>query len=191
MKTKFFIISLVVGVIICILAVVHLFAISQIGKNYDDTQNISDSLQNDMIKNQQLSNLKKSFKNAGEENVALMAIFIKNDDIPSFIQSLETIMKNLKIVGSTKSVSERTLPELTPSGKNELLVSFEAEAPYSNLMQFVSILESLPYKSYISSATIIKEASGQVAGATAKPPKTNLWKLNLTLNIVKIVSTQP
>ena len=186
MKSKLLIVSLLLGIILCVFFALHIWELSSIAQKYDDNQNISMNLQNDTIKSQQLANFQKSLKKSSEEKDALLALFIKNDDIPNFIQSLETIMKNLKITGTTKSVSERVVPELTSSGKNELLISFEAEAPYSNLMQFVDILENLPYKSYISTATITKEDSGQVLGVTTKPSKSSLWKLDVTLNIVKI-----
>lgn len=185
MKQKFLIISSIFGILICSFFAIHVWALSSIGQKYDNTQDLSNNLQTDMFKNQQLTNLKRSLKKAGEQKDALLALFIKDDDIPNFIQSLETIMKNLKISGTTKSVSERVVPELKSFGKNELVISFEAEAPYSNLMQFVSILENLPYKSYISLVTLTKEDSVQTSG-TIKSSKSNLWKLNLTLNIVKI-----
>ncbi len=187
MKSKLLIIISILGIIFCIFFAVHVWALSSIGQKYEDNQNISMNLQSDMIKSEQLANFQKSLKKSSEEKNALLALFIKNDDIPNFIQSLETIMKNLKIVGTTKSVAERAVPELTSSGKDELLISFEAEGSYSNLMQFVDILENLPYKSYISTATLIKEDSG----AIAKPLKTIPWKLDLTLNIVKINNVQP
>ena len=73
MKSKFLIISLVIGIIICIFFAVHVWAISTIGQKYDDAQNLSNNVQSDLIKNQQLTNLKKSLKNVTEDNIALSA----------------------------------------------------------------------------------------------------------------------
>ncbi len=186
MKTKLIIISSIAGITIFVFFIAHIWAVYTIEEKYNNTQDLSGNLQIDAIKNQQLSSLKKKIKNFSEQSKALVSLFIKDDDIPDSIQSLETIMKNLKITGTTKSVSERDVPELKSASKNELVIAFEAEAPYSNLMQYISILENLPYKSYISSASIVKESSTQTIDQTSKNIRKDLWKLNLTLNIVKI-----
>ncbi|MFA6463956.1 MAG: hypothetical protein WCV55_03035 [Candidatus Paceibacterota bacterium] len=190
MKKKLIIISSIVGTMALVFFAVHIWVISKIEQKYSDTQNLSGNLQMDIIKNQQLSNLRRKIKNFSEQNKELLALFIKDDDIPNSIQSLETIMRNLKITGNTKSVSEINVPELKSALKNELLITFEAEAPYSNLMQFISILENLPYRSYISSVSIVKETPVQSLGQTTKSAKNDLWKLNLTLNIVKTMASQ-
>ena len=187
MKTKLLITSSIIGIIVCFLFGLHVWAISQIGQNYDSNQNNFGNVQNDLIKNQQLNNLKRSLKNAGQEKDALLALFINNDDIPNFIQSIETVMQNLKINGTTKSVSERSLPELTAASKDELVVSFEAEATYPKLMQLVEILENLPYKSYLSQVNLTKEDLSQTSSTNVKSTVTGLWKLSLTLNVVKNV----
>ncbi len=191
MRSKLLIIFSVLGIIVCVFFAIHVWALSTIGQKFDDIQNLSNNVQSDIIKNQQLNNLKRNLKNASEQKAALLAVFIKDDDIPNFIQSLEVIMKNFKVSGTTKSVSEKNVPTLNSAGKDELLISFEAEAPYQNLMQFISILESLPYKSYISSVTLVKENSGLTSATDIKSSKTNLWKLDLTLNIVKIKIAKP
>ncbi|MEI8338096.1 MAG: hypothetical protein WCF92_03045 [bacterium] len=191
MKIRLIIISSIVGTIALIFMLGHIWMISTIEKRYTDTQNLAGNLQLDAMKTQQLSNLKKDIKNFNDKNMALLDLFIKEDDIPNFIESLETIMKNQKVIGVTKSISEASVPELTSASKDQLVISFEAEAPYPNLMQFVSILENLPYKSYISSATLTKETSAQNLGKDLKSTKVNLWKLNLTLNVVKIKTISP
>ena len=185
MKRKLIIISSIVGIGILIFLGINVWAIYTIGEKYNSTQDLSGNLQMDTIKNKHLSSLQKKIKNFSDQNKELMTLFIKDDDIPNSIQSLEVIMKNLKIAGITKSVSERDVPELKLASKNELVITFEAEAPYSNLMQYISILENLPYKSYISSASIVKETSVQSIDQIPKNIRKDLWKLNLTLNIVK------
>ncbi len=141
-------------------------------------------------KDTSLQNLNRNSRTIIKEDAEIQSLFVQDQSAPDFIQSIETMMQDLKIDGAIKSVSNEQEPELTPLSKDELEVSIEADSSYSNLLNFVSLLENLPYKSYVTSVSLQKNTETDQKTGAVIITKNAPWILDVTLNVDETITSQ-
>lgn len=113
-------------------------------------------------------------------------LFLKQESIVEFIQTVEGLMSSVGVQGSVDSVVEETSDELSGLNKEKLQVVVSATGNWSGLVNLLGLLEKLPYKSTVNSFSLINEKVKQEKGDT-KQSDIKVWqlKVNITVWVIK------
>ncbi len=137
--------------------------------------------------------IEQNLKGTVENGDRIAALFLGQDSIVDFIQTIESVMKDVGVSGSVDSVVEQSFPELDASGKEKINMVISAEGDWSGLVNLLGLLERLPYKSTVNSfslryADVMVEATKKKAASTTK-----VWQLKVNLDVwaIKKIDTNP
>lgn len=174
----------------CILVGLYVWLVLKIQNTLASVEGFYSDIALSQTKDTSLQNLNRNSRTIIKEDAEIQSLFVQDQSAPDFIQSIETMMQDLKIDGAIKSVSNEQEPELTPLSKDELEVSIEADSSYSNLLNFVSLLENLPYKSYVTSVSLQKNTETDQKTGAVIITKNAPWILDVTLNVDETITSQ-
>jgi hypothetical protein len=102
----------------------------------------------------ELAKIKENLKDTLGTEDRLRSLFVASDAIVDFIQVLEEVMKTAGVQGGVEDVTEVTTPELDAAGKKELHLSLVVTGPWNSILKLESLVENIPYRSTINSASM-------------------------------------
>jgi hypothetical protein len=138
-----------------------------------------------------------AFHNSDQSDVddkkRLLNYFVPANGAVDFITSFEQMAQGIGLKFNTVSLDSEQVAELSSQNKELLHVVFETNGSWNSTMQFLSLVESLPYAVQIVGAGL-EGAAGSPSLVGSETPngvvtnKVNLgyWRLLLNIKIVKI-----
>lgn len=124
-------------------------------------------------------NLKKTISYG--DRISLL--FLRQESIVEFIQTVEGLFSAMNVEGAVDSVSEQKSPELDSVGKEKLQVVISAHGDWSGLVNLLGLLEKLPYKSTVNSFSLVYEKADRDRGGDKKAPEVKEWRLKVDMTV--------
>ncbi len=113
----------------------------------------------------ELAKVKENLKTTLGTGDRLSSLFIGRDSVVDFIQMIEDVMRTAGVSGTVDGVTESKTAELDAIGKNELHLTVSASGSFNSIMKFEGLLEKIPYKATINSATFSYKDGGETGAS--------------------------
>jgi Tfp pilus assembly protein PilO len=124
-----------------------------------------------------LLQLSKALAETEGERAELASAVVSDEGVTEFLELVERIAREEGLTINTTSVGVEPLPKST---KFELLaLSHEVKGSYTQVMRFVSLLETLPYQVTLQSVSLDR---------TVEADAPNLWRGTISIAATKIKS---
>jgi hypothetical protein len=121
-----------------------------------------------------LQSVKDLVEATAEARALLNASFLKEDGAAGFLEFLESVGKGVGVVVTIKSVDEPVPSD--PKALRELRVQLNADGRWKNVMQFLGVVEHLPYETRVEQVVLSrKDPIG--------------WRVDITLTALKLQSS--
>jgi|GEM_PF-5421427 len=117
-----------------------------------------------------------------EDRSKIDSYLLQDDDVVDFLEKIEELgeISKTRVVTSSVNIDERGEKSTT----GFLQLNINAFGPFENIMHFISLIESLPYKVAIDK--LILSTVGDNGQQPVKGSQTKEWQSNFELKVVKL-----
>lgn len=133
---------------------------------------VFDDIQKDKSTLVYLDKIDSDFTKINEEGKYIDTLLVKKDNAVPFIQSVETLMKDVSVGGAVDSVVEK---------EDGLLMTIKMNGGWQNIVKAIGLIEKLPYKATLSSVNMFY-GEDQKAKKQASSTKSQNWQAVVLLN---------
>jgi hypothetical protein len=138
-----------------------------------------------------------AFHNSAQSDVddkkKLLNYFIPANGAVDFITSFEQTAQSIGLKFNTVSLDSEQVTDLASQNKELLHIVFETNGSWNSTMQFLSLVESMPYAVQIVGANLEGAAgtpslvgSDSASGVLTNKVNLGYWRLLLNIKVVKI-----
>lgn len=105
---------------------------------------------------------------------------LSDDEVVGFIESLESLAKDIGLEETTEAVSDTAYPGFDAKKWNGLQIVLSVRGSWSRVYQFLSLLENLPYQT-----TLLRVVIEKAGGAEGLESPGAEWKGDFTIQVLK------
>lgn len=134
-------------------------------------------------KDEQLSSVRIALRESSDTLEKIDDVFINEDEISSFIDSLETLASDYGVSISIGSISVEAIPNISVS--KQLRIRISSSGSWRNLVSFMAQLETLPKAVVVQKFALNKDTSSTESKNTTRP-----WNATFDISAL-ILSNQP
>lgn len=181
--------SLILAVCIALITIGGFFyGVSYVDGLSMKTAELKSEVEVNQIKISHIQSVNKSAEKTSEDAIKIGNHFIKSNGSIDFVSQVESVATDFSLKYNTNSIENIEHDMLTSQGKDLLKISMTLSGGWSNILKFISYIESLPYSVRIEKVDLAAEgavsavAENTIAVATKNPS----WKLSITFSVVKI-----
>lgn len=135
-------------------------------------------------KKEELGNIAKNLGATLEDYELLRKLFVEAEGSVDFIESIEKTAKSAGLRFEVASVEAEDTEELGALGKDFLVLSINTVGNFKSNMQFIKLLENMPYKVTLSDIMLSKarENSQKIGEIEIKPGE---WTMKLKVKVIR------
>jgi Tfp pilus assembly protein PilO len=193
MKNKTFnilICTAVVALSLLSVLIYGIYYVKTLSEHIVDVKNEANQIKS---KYDRLIALHDSAESNTDDKKKLLNYFIPANGAVDFITSFEQTAQAIGLKFNTVSLDSELAEGLDPHGKEFLRIAFETKGSWNSTMQFLSLVESMPYAIQITGATLEGSAgtpslvgSDSANGVLTNTVNLGYWRLLLNIKVVKI-----
>ncbi|MCR4334439.1 MAG: hypothetical protein NUV47_01775 [Patescibacteria group bacterium] len=155
-KNLVILVSLILLSVIAIISYVILYL--DINKKNENIANISQSINNLYEISSTRVSLENIVTNTAENRQKILGYFVEKDGTAKFLESIEDLAKEHSLVFNVKSVGIADIAKNNASTSIALIdLQIETKGSWNDIMNFYSLLETLPYKTKFSMIQLEKD----------------------------------
>lgn len=128
-------------------------------------------------KDEQLSSVRIALRESSETLESIDKVFIREDEISSFIDSLEVLASDYGVSISLGSISVDAIPNI--SSNKQLRIRASSVGTWSNLVSFMTSLEALPKAVLIQRVSFNKDV-----GSTTVKESVGEWNATFDISVI-------
>lgn len=148
-----------------------------------ETKAIQDNLLQSDAGEKKIETIRRLFSERSSDVEAVRGYVLSEDDIVGFIEELENLSRRAGVEGEIQAVSAGNYPGVDASKWESLNVVVSSTGSWEATYRFLSLLESLSYRSELRQATIERIEREGSEGEEA--PGEILWQGDFTLAVLK------
>ncbi len=176
MKTKTTKIFIIVTTLAVIAIGFYVYAAFYIIGLTRKTADLKQDISNLEITYQHAESLRMALEGAAGQKDKINSYFIPSNGAIDFVARLEHIANNLGLKYDTRDIIQKQDDDLGLQNKEFLQVKFSAIGSWTEIMNLLKTVESLPYALRIDKADL----------SSSDVPSSSRWQLDVTLSVVKI-----
>lgn len=191
MKNKKIFLAFVISIVILfVLFIFYFFIHSEVGRLYGEMKTIRENIAEGLAKDKELDLIKSDIKNTLGDYERINSFFVSSDGLVDFIQYVENMGKEAGVSVLTRSVTNKNGSQNNPSEnypegfKEEIIISFDVYGSLKNNLNFLDLIEHLPYKISVLGASF--EKIDQKTTEKDVPVDKNFdYKSNISISVIK------
>jgi Tfp pilus assembly protein PilO len=149
------------------------------------TSNLEAEYQQHAAQTQTDKSLEQFLARVGTSTNSLTTRLVASNQTVPFIESIEGSARKIGITITTNSVDIAQDPTL-PEKYEYLKLAFSTQGSWQNTYTFLSMIESLPYKSTINDVNLTEQfVSGPAEKGTSTQLRGSIWKTEYQLTVLK------
>ncbi|HYC34756.1 MAG TPA: hypothetical protein VEC13_03425 [Candidatus Paceibacterota bacterium] len=178
--TRTILILVIFGIILS--SAFYVLIYKKTGKLFLESNDIKARIESARIKNIEMESVRRDIKATLGDYEKIQNIFIEKEGVVDFIQTMESLGKEIGVVVEIESVKDEEFEPVSPT-RERLLISFSAEGTRTDTLAFLKLMEFMPHKIDFKRAVLSRGNAGEVAeqdGAAS-----GNWKLTADISVLK------